>query len=166
MLEDYPVKDSEACFCLLDQRTFECDWASVVTLAKHKKAGNKIELFYFFPTSWLDRSVSGFKDQDKELTRWWGNSEWRTMLDEPPRERAEFLGKRLKKELGYKYAYPFAIYSRANGGRIMYHMVHASDHPEAPNLMVRAYERALNTEVCTQLDFIRGEAVSSGSAKK
>lgn len=48
MLAEHPIPDREATFCLLDQRTFECDWESVRTLASHKKGGNKIELFYFF----------------------------------------------------------------------------------------------------------------------
>ena len=46
MLKQYPVKDREATFALLDQRTFECNWATVLALANHKKAGHKIELFY------------------------------------------------------------------------------------------------------------------------
>jgi three-Cys-motif partner protein len=42
-----PIPEKEATFCLLDQRTFECDWQTVVEVAKHKKTGNKIEIFYF-----------------------------------------------------------------------------------------------------------------------
>src|ERR1700683_4342426 len=42
------IKEKEATFCLLDQRTFECKWSTVERLARHKKQGNKIELFYFF----------------------------------------------------------------------------------------------------------------------
>src|SRR5947207_4530799 len=32
MLRENPIKEKEATFCLLDQRTFECDWASVRAL--------------------------------------------------------------------------------------------------------------------------------------
>ena len=42
-----PIPEKEATFCLLDQRTFECDWQTVVEVANHKKAGNKIEIFLF-----------------------------------------------------------------------------------------------------------------------
>ena len=46
MLTENPIRDKEATFCLLDQRTFECDWASIEALATHKKGGNKIELWF------------------------------------------------------------------------------------------------------------------------
>src|SRR5207244_8596439 len=71
VLEQNPIKPSEPAFCLLDQRTFECDWASVTLLAAHKRAGHKIEIFYFLPNSWLDRGVSGLGDRDRTLKRWW-----------------------------------------------------------------------------------------------
>ena len=29
------------------------------------------------------------------------------------------------------------------GGRVMYYMIHATDHSEAPNLMNRAYHKAV-----------------------
>ncbi len=35
------------------------------------------------------------------------------------------------------------IYERHGGGRVMYYMIHATDHPEAPNLMNRAYHKAV-----------------------
>ena len=47
VLANNPIRDKEATFCLLDQRTFECDWASVNTLATHKRGGNKIDCFTF-----------------------------------------------------------------------------------------------------------------------
>ena len=49
------------------------------------------------------------------------------------------MATRFEKELGYKKAEVFPIHSEKRGGRVMYHMIHASDHPEALVLMVRAY---------------------------
>ncbi len=81
MLAEYPIRDKEATFCLLDQRTFECDWASVEAIARHKKGGNKIELFYFFPEGWLNRSIAGLKiDKEQKLAKWWGDSSWQELL--------------------------------------------------------------------------------------
>jgi three-Cys-motif partner protein len=48
LLSTKPIPDREATFCLLDQRTFECHWATLACLANYKN-GNKIELFYFLP---------------------------------------------------------------------------------------------------------------------
>jgi hypothetical protein len=56
--------------------------------------------------------------------------------------RARLLAKRSKDELGYVHPYSWPIYKRGSGGRIMYHMVHATDHPEASKLMNRAYFNA------------------------
>lgn len=49
ILDTGRIKERTATFALLDQRTLECEWATVQKLAAHKKA-TKIELFYFFPS--------------------------------------------------------------------------------------------------------------------
>jgi len=139
-----PIKSTEATFCLLDQHTFECDWATVETLARHKTEGTKIELFYFLAQGWIDRAVSGLKARNEKLRQWWGNDDWGKLLQKSSYERGGILAKRFKAELGYKYAYGYPIYEKdAKGGKIMFWMVHASDHPEAPKLMVRAYNNAV-----------------------
>ena len=50
---------------------------------------------------------------------------------------------RFKAELGYKHANGWPIFSREKGGKVMYHMIHATDHDEGPRLMHRAYLNAL-----------------------
>jgi three-Cys-motif partner protein len=131
-----------AAFCLLDQHTFECEWRTVEALARHKEE-RKIELFYFVSTGWLDRAFSGLKD----LTiaeRWWGSPDWHKLKGLHQEERANLFCERFRQELGYKFAYPFPIYDRfgTRGRRVMYHMIHATDHPDAPHLMARAYRKA------------------------
>ncbi|MFO1449460.1 MAG: three-Cys-motif partner protein TcmP [Opitutaceae bacterium] len=144
-LEKNPIPEKEATFCLLDQRTFECDWATVAAVAQHKKTGNKIEIFYFLAQGWLDRSIAALGNPDEDLLKWWGNADWKILQKKPGPERGIFLAERFKKEFGYKYAYPFPIYQRDDdsGGKVMFWMIHASDHEEAPKLMVRAYRNAV-----------------------
>lgn len=137
-LKDHPIGEKEATFCLLDQRTFECNWSTVEALAKHKKRGYKIELFYFLPISWLDRAISALKLKEN-LKRWWGRDDFHVLLNKKAIPRALLFKKRFEDELGYKHVKPWAFYSQQGGGRIMYFMIHASDHPEAPKLMHRAY---------------------------
>ena len=158
VLAGNPISDKEATFCLLDQRTFECDWASVRAIATHKKGGNKIELFYFFPEGWLNRSVAGLKiDKDARLQNWWSNSNWTELLKKQGAIRAQYVCDRFKSEFKYKHVYPFPIYEKKDeGGRIMYYMIHASDHDEARVLMNRAYVKALDIkETGKQLDFLQ-----------
>jgi hypothetical protein len=62
LLSSGDIKQNEATFCLLDQRTFECHWSTLEALAKYKTSGHKIELFYFLPHSWLDRAFAGQKN--------------------------------------------------------------------------------------------------------
>ncbi len=148
-----PIKPKEPTFCLLDQRTFECDWASVELIANHKTSGNKIELFYFFPNSWLDRSVSGLKDKAATLKRWWG-ADWQALLSRRGLQRAKYATERFKTELGYEYAYPFPIFERQSGGKQMYFMIHASDHKDATLLMYRAYAKAVGAQAgIEQMEF-------------
>jgi len=153
-----PIADKEATFCLLDQRTFECDWASVRAVANHKKGGHKIELFYFFPEGWLNRAIAALKnDKEKRMAKWWGNEQWPKLLTLRGAERAQFVADRFRSELGYKHVYPFPIYEKPDeGGKVMYYMVHASDHDDAPRLMSRAYGKALDIkETKEQLELLK-----------
>lgn len=136
------ISQKQATFCLLDQRTFECHWQTVEKLARYKTSGNKIELFYFLANSWLDRALACQKDFDV-LERWWGRDDWPKLRDLSRDERQAALVQRMKKDLGYKSVKAWPIYERENGGAVMYYMIHATDHPEAPKFMSRAYRRAV-----------------------
>jgi three-Cys-motif partner protein len=156
VLENEKISQKEATFCLLDQRTFECHWATVQKLAGYKKPPhNKIELLYFLGVGWLHRAFSGIKDQVK-LEKWWGGADWRRLLDMSNYDAAELVRKRFEEELGYRSAAAYAVYDRDKGNRVMYYMIHGSDHDEAPALMVRAHHkavRALPSEVQTIFKF-------------
>ncbi len=56
LLESGEIRQNEAVFCLLDQRTFQCKWSTLKALAEYKTDGNKIELFYFLAIHWLKRA--------------------------------------------------------------------------------------------------------------
>ncbi len=73
------------------------------------------------------------------MNLWWGREDWANLIDMKHIERAEYISERFRKELGYKYVNPWPIYEKKEGGRIMYYMIHATDHDEAPKLMRRAY---------------------------
>ena len=136
------ITSKTAAFCLLDQRTFECEWKTVKALAAFKTDGHKIELFYFLATGWLDRSLAGTTKNTAQLEKWWGNSDWRRLQGMNGYSRAELVARRFRDELQYKYCYAWPIYDRGSAGRVMYHMIHATDHDEAPKLMNRAYFNA------------------------
>jgi len=136
------ITEKTATFALLDQRTFECEWSTVQQIAGHKTT-TKIEMFYFFATGWIDRSIAAIRKPDAldQAERWWGRPDWRDLRGMNGVERANLLAARFRDELGYRWAFPFAIHDAARGGRTMYHMVHATDHPEASPLMLRAYRK-------------------------
>ena len=142
LLGDRKIKVREACFCLLDQRTFQCRWQTLLHLARYKTSGNKIELFYFLPNHWFSRALSGLKDTTP-VEQWWGREDWPKLYDITSNQRVELIVRRFKEELGYKSVKPWPIYERKNGGAIMYYMIHATDHHIAPGLMARAYNRAV-----------------------
>ncbi len=140
IIEGGTIREKTATFCLLDQHTFECDWATVQALAR-AKIGMKIELFYFVPTGWLKRSIAALKDKSI-LTTWWGRDDWARLQKMSGQSCANEFCERFQKELGYKFAHAWPIFERQDGERVMYYMVHATDHEEAPNLMGRAYRGA------------------------
>lgn len=129
-----------ATFCLLDQRAFECNWGTVKAIASHKTS-NKVEIFYFVPTGWLHRSLAGLRDTSIAEV-WWGRSDWGNLSKMNRDECAAQFCQRFRQELGYVHAYAWPIYENREGSQVMYHMVHATDHPDAPNLMARAYRKA------------------------
>jgi three-Cys-motif partner protein len=147
VLSSGQIKAKTATFALLDQRTFECAWESVQRLAQFKQQldpeTTKIEIFYFLASGWLDRSIAAVKRPTTaaKLDRWWGRDDWRSLQGMPGLERANLFAQRFKDELGYKYVYPYAIHDRSRNARTMYHMIHATDHPEASPLMLRAYRK-------------------------
>jgi three-Cys-motif partner protein len=138
------VGEREATFCLLDQRTFECHWETVKKLAAHKQ-GFKIELFYFFAQGWLDRALAAVKDTET-IKAWWGTPDWHILCGMPTVRRAELVARRFHHELGYASVTSRPIVESSNSPKVMYHMVHASDHPEAAKLMARAYEQAMRAK--------------------
>lgn len=141
MLKEAPITPKTACFCLIDQRTFECHWATVESVARHKCEGYKIELFYFLAQKWLDRAWASTRDKRK-LAAWWGNGDHTHFRTLPSVQRAFALCDRFRDELDYAYSVPFSIHEKGEGSRTMYYMIHASDHPAAAGLMARAYLRA------------------------
>jgi three-Cys-motif partner protein len=96
------IDDKTATFCLLDQRTFECEWQTLLTLSKHR-ADYKIELFYFLATGWLDRSMSGIKNKSI-LEKWWGRPDYEKLQSMHAHDRMLLFCDRMKSELGYKHA--------------------------------------------------------------
>jgi hypothetical protein len=111
-------------------------------LAAHK-TGLKIEQFYFLAAGWLDRSLAASTSEDgrARTEAWWGGAT-DILGDLSALRRAQLMSTRFVEELGYASAEPYAVHKRKGGGRVMYYMIHATDHPEARKLMDRAYKRA------------------------
>jgi three-Cys-motif partner protein len=144
VLKSPHLTENEPTFCLLDQRTFECAWFTVQAIAAHKKTGNKIELFYFLACAWFVRALKATTVGTNRLDAWWGGPGWDTLKRMKDIDRALAVCRRMTDELGYKFAKPYPIYRRRNSGRVMYYMIHATDHELAPGLMVRAYNSAVS----------------------
>jgi three-Cys-motif partner protein len=153
LLGSNSISQKEATFCLLDQRTFQCHWSTIEALARYKQPGyNKIELFYFLAVGWLGRSIKATTQDFEKLRCWWGRDDWEQFLGIRKPKQADIFVARFKQELQYKSVKPYPIFSKQDGGTIMYYMIHATDHPVAPGLMGRAYERAGYNEPCEQLE--------------
>jgi three-Cys-motif partner protein len=136
------ITENEATFCLLDQRTFQCHWQTVEKLARYKKSGHKIELFYFLAIGWLERALAAQKDKEV-LARWWGRDDWADLGTMSRDECKDALVHRMRTALGYKSVKAWPIFERKDGGAIMYFMIHATDHPDAPIQMSRAYRHTV-----------------------
>ncbi len=146
LLASSVITPREATFCLLDQRTFECHWTTVEAIARCKPAGNyKIEIFYFLANRWMDRAIAEQEDPVPP-TAWWGGPDWRALRGLRANERAEIFVRRFKEELGYRHVLAWPIYGAGTRGPVMFHMIHATDHPAAVTFMSRAYEAAVRSD--------------------
>jgi hypothetical protein len=98
---------------------------------------------YFFATGWVDRSLAAVSraETKMKIDRWWGCGDWQKLIGMEGNARAKMVARRFEQELGYRKAVVYPIHSQRRGGRVMYHMIHATDHPEAFPLMVRAYRK-------------------------
>jgi three-Cys-motif partner protein len=118
ILDGGSISEKEATFCLLDQRTFQCNWSTVEKIAGYKKSGMKIELFYFLANGWFERAICAQKDLDK-LANWWGRSDWKDLRTMTRDQRRDLIVERLRTEFGYEHVMPWSIYKRNTGGAIM-----------------------------------------------
>lgn len=142
LLERGDVNRNQPAFALLDQRTFQCEWATLQALAAYNTK-LKIELFYFLPNGWLDRTLAAQKEETIP-TAWWGRDDWKSLKGVKHFDRAQIFVKRIKEELGYKSVKAWPIYDKKGGTNVMYYMIHATDYPVAPHLMARAYRKAVS----------------------
>ncbi len=131
------IREKEATFCLLDQRTFECHWSTLQALAGYKQ-GRKIELFYFFPIAWLQRALAGIKN-NQILQDWWGREDWARLFTMSAEKCKDEMVHRFRNELKYWSVKAWPIYRDPQGRSVMYYMIHATDHEDAPGQMIRAY---------------------------
>ena len=144
------ISMKEPTFCLVDQQTAECNWATLERLASYKReADYKIELFYFLADAWLNRvleTTTREKSRDR-LRAWWGReSYYEDLRYVPGAERGQLVANRFQEELGYQFATPYAIYDPEHPSRVMFYMVHGTDHPRAPDLMRRAYRSIVDAD--------------------
>ena len=151
------IREREASFCLLDQRTFECEWQLCEYISRLRPDSMKVEQFYFLANYWMPRSLSSIStvEGERRVVAWLGQDDWRSFasLDSP--ERVELFVQKFRTELGYRFVNPWPIYRKDRGrGAVMYYMIHASDHSRAPKLMYSAYSRAVDApEPIVQLEF-------------
>ena len=139
ILREAPIRDKTPCFCLIDQRTLECDWATVRAVAEYRQQGYKIELFYFLAEGWMDRTWISTTSPGK-LERWWGRDDHNSFFMLKNVYRAHALVQRFREEFLYTYVEPWSIQQKGDGGRTMYYMIHASDHHDATRLMAEAHK--------------------------
>ena len=141
------IPEGEATFCLLDQRTFECEWKLCEHVASLRPGETKVEQFYFLADAWLPRALAAVSTEagEQRVVDWFGSEDWRPFAQLSSPERAAVFVDKFRNDLGYRSVKPWPIYQRSSGGgRTMYYMIHATDHEEAPKLMFRAYARAVD----------------------
>ncbi len=143
-------------FAFIDPNSTEAEWRTLVALADFKKGRRwKAELFYLFSPPMFQRLLrvdgNDVRPQDRDaISAVFGTSEWEHIYlarlnDEikPAEARDEYLNLmrwRMESVLGYKWTHPLEV--RNEGGRIIYYMIFATDHPVGHEIMSDVYAQA------------------------
>lgn len=135
------IKRRTAVFALLDQRNTECHWSTVQALAAYK-GRTRIEILYFLAIGWLHRSLTQSRRPERlaEIDRWWGGGDWRNLTGKTQVEMCRVFCGRFQQELGYKYTNWWPVFLKEETRKKAFALIHATDHPEAPKLMRRAFQ--------------------------
>jgi three-Cys-motif partner protein len=115
LLDGGSIGQDEATFCLLDQRTFECQWETVQRLARYKGSGHKVELFYFLAVGWIHRAIHAQQDAEP-LRKWWGGDDWQQLRATNQNELRDVFLQKFKVGLRYASVKAWPIYERKDGG--------------------------------------------------
>jgi three-Cys-motif partner protein len=141
ILKSGRIKRRSAVFALLDQRNTECHWSTVQALAAYK-GRTRIEILYFLAIGWLHRSLKLSRKPERlaEIDRWWGSDQWLNLKQKTQIDISQIVCARFQAELGYRYANWWPVYLREGSHKKAFCLIHATDHPEAPKLMRRAFQ--------------------------
>lgn len=129
-----------AVFVFLDQHSTECQWATVERLANHRPA-RKFEMLYFIGSMWLLRALSSARRPERlaQFDAWWGGPGWRDLIGGNQTDIVSAFIRRFREELGYEFVKGYPIRLREDEKTIAFHLIHASYHEQAPQLMAQAY---------------------------
>ena len=86
--------------------------------------------------------IGGTKTADgfRKLDQWSGSPDWRTAFDGLSElQRMHLMRDRFKNELGYTYVTAWPVYRSKSENRTLYHLIHASNHPDVNDMMRQAF---------------------------
>lgn len=111
------IGDREATFCLLDQRTFECEWQLCSYISRLKPGPFKVEQFYFLANFWLPRSLASVStaETEEQVKAWLGCEDWRVFAKLDSLRRQEYFVNKFRDELGYRSVRSWPIYGQDDG---------------------------------------------------
>ena len=149
-------------FCVLDPEGLELDWGVIETCFGHRQHSTPYELLIYFSTPGAMR-VGAVTDprliegDERALRKLFGNDDW-LPIAEKQRDSVLDAGKaqsayldlymRQLRQLGYRH-----VMSRPalrDGSHLVYHLVFASSHDAARNIMESALERAYASQLPLQ----------------
>ncbi len=144
-------------FAFIDQFASEIHWATLEQLAQFRNGKTKTELWILFAPGMYGRGLAVRKEAmnaryGDTLTEMIGSEEWIPIVTDlragkltPAEAYSEWVHLfrwRLEQVLGYRHTYPFTM--KNTGGRDLYEMVFATDHPAGDRIMRGLYGKALS----------------------
>lgn len=153
------LRDARAAptFAFIDPNGPDCRWETLVQLADHRRhERTKVEMWLLLPVALFIRTLptdgTVVRPGDAaRITAMYGADEWRHIYEarltgrvEPADAREAYVNLmrwRLERELGYRWTHALEV--RNQGGRSLYHMVFATDHPAGTTIMSHIYTLAL-----------------------
>jgi three-Cys-motif partner protein len=157
MMRDHLPRKHPA-LVVLDPWGMEVDWDLLRELAAFRAGRYKVELLILLPIDGVNRAMHVDAEwSDQHMNRFWGDNSWHTLwigrrtgklrtADQVRNAGLDLYTRRIRHDLGYRYAFSKDVREGGHRGRLKYILVFATDNSTGRKIMNDIFDGRERTE--------------------